>query len=70
MKQTEAGRKYRARVIKALAIKPQYYECGICGSWHSAQWNGDCREDGARFAPDELDAKFGPYSWIEVPMPG
>lgn len=47
---------------------PKYYECGICGSFHSAKWNGDCREDGARFAMDELDEKHGPLGWTEIPM--
>ena len=26
------------------------YECGICDSLHPWDWNGDCREDAARFA--------------------
>jgi hypothetical protein len=50
--------------------KPRYYQCGICDSYHSAEWNGDCREDDARFFADQLDEKHGPYGWDEVPMPG
>lgn len=49
---------------------PKYYPCDICGAWHSADWDGDCREDLARFALDELDARHGPRGWAEVPMPG
>lgn len=45
---------------------PRYYECGCCGAFHSAEWNGDCRQDDARFAPDELDALHGVYGWVEV----
>ena len=41
--------------------KPQFYECGICGQYHSIKWNGDCRQDNARFNPEDLDAKFGNY---------
>lgn len=52
-------------------MKPQYYECGICGCWHSAQWNGDCREDEARFpGPEVFDILHGRDGWEEVPMPG
>jgi hypothetical protein len=29
------------------------YECGICSQYHPALWDGDCREDAARFSdPD------------------
>ena len=48
---------------------PEFYECGICGCWHSALWNGDCREDDARFATDKLDEKYGPFGWEAVEMP-
>ena len=50
-------------------MKPKYYECGICGQWHSIDWDGDCREDAARFNPEDLDSKHGPDGWDEVPMP-
>ena len=33
-------------------MKPVYYECGICGYAHPWEWNGDCREDAARFICD------------------
>jgi hypothetical protein len=49
---------------------PKFYECGICGAWHSLAWDGDCREDGARFFADELDAKYGMMGWESVLMPG
>lgn len=46
-----------------------FYLCGICCNYHPAEWNGDCRDDQARFNPDELDARYGPEGWVEVPMP-
>jgi hypothetical protein len=42
------------KIIRAAqsARHPQFYECGICGAYHRAEWNGDCREDAERF--DEI----------------
>lgn len=51
-----------------LDIKPTYYECGICGAYHDATWNGDCREDAARVDPDELDARLGINGWRSIDM--
>ncbi len=47
-----------------------FYECGICCAYHAYEWDGDCREDSARYDPDELDRRFGAHGWIEMPMPG
>lgn len=47
---------------------PTYYECGICGAMHSALWNGDCRQDSARFFVDTLDEKHGSDGWLEIDM--
>lgn len=47
----------------------KFYECGICGSFHAAEFNGDCRQDDARFTLDELDAKFGAFMWEEIDTP-
>lgn len=52
-----------------LDNRPAFYECGICSHWHSADWNGDCREDDARFFSDQLDGKYGSEGWREVDMP-
>lgn len=49
--------------------KPRYYECGACAAWHALNWNGDCREDAARFTPEALDAKHGRSGWDTAPMP-
>lgn len=49
---------------------PQYYECGICGHYHSVLWNGDCRQDDARFTLDDIWDKHRQDGWEEVPMPG
>ncbi len=30
------------------------YDCGVCSHYHEWTWNGDCRENGARFdSPEE-----------------
>lgn len=50
-------------------VHPRFYECGICSQYHSIDWNGDCRQDDARFNPEDLDAKYGSMGWEEVPMP-
>ena len=49
---------------------PRFYECGICSAWHPTVWDGDCREDAARFFPEDFDERFGQDSWEEVPMAG
>ena len=48
---------------------PEFYRCGICDCYHSVMWNGDCREDEARFNCEELDAALGVGGWNEVEMP-
>ncbi len=50
------------------ARRPTYYDCGICGALHDARWDGDCRQDSARFDPDQLDAKHGVNGWDEIGM--
>jgi hypothetical protein len=36
------------------------YECNICSCYHPWDWNGDCREDKARFgSPEEFAATQG-----------
>lgn len=42
-------------LVEEASRKIKFYECGICGSLHRADWNGDCREDDERFAdPEEM----------------
>ena len=48
---------------------PRFYECGCCGCWHPANWDGDCRDDANRFAADELDEMYGSFDWEAVDMP-
>jgi len=50
-------------------MKPKFYECGICGAWHRLEWDGDCREDAARFFADDLDQELGLDGWEAVAMP-
>lgn len=65
------------RRIAITYMKPKFYECGICGHYHPAGWNGDCREDANRFTQSDLDDKYGQNNrrhdgtdnWEEVPMP-
>lgn len=46
--------------------KPQYFECGICSSWHRADWWGDCRDDRERLTVDDINARHGDLGWEEV----
>lgn len=48
--------------------RPTYYECGFCSSLHSVTFAGDCRQDDARFMPEDLDARHGPFNWDEIDM--
>jgi hypothetical protein len=43
-----------------------FYECGCCGGYHETCFDGDCRQDDARFTEDQLDTKFGVAGWILV----
>ena len=47
-----------------------FYLCRICGIYHSINWNGDCREDLARFSAEQLDVDYGWDGWVEVDIPG
>jgi hypothetical protein len=33
----------------------KFYECEICGAIHPWEWDGDCRDDSARYALDNLE---------------
>ncbi len=54
---------------EAQSKLPKFYECGICGAWHRLEWNGDCREDAARWFPDQIDKLYGAHGWTAVEMP-
>lgn len=54
------------RMTGEAATLPRYYDCGICGAMHSADWHGDCRQDSARFTAEQLDAKHGAGGWQEI----
>jgi hypothetical protein len=47
----------------------EFYECGICSHYHAVTFDGDCREDSARFNSEELDIICGATGWTEVSMP-
>lgn len=51
-----------------MNTKPTYYECGICGHYHNAWWDGDCRENEARTNPERLDDAFGKTGWDMIEM--
>lgn len=53
----------------SIGEPPRFYECGICGAMHSADWDGDCRQDDARFDVEMLDERYGINGWTEVDMP-
>ena len=62
---------YLDEIAKLPVEDRKFYECGCCGTMHFVQWNGDCREDAARFDIEDLDEKFGEFDgWEEVEMPG
>jgi len=46
--------------------KPMFYDCGCCGAYHPADYDGDCREDPMRYLGDDLDTLYGPDGWVEV----
>jgi hypothetical protein len=56
----------RAYARHLAAQKPQYYHCGICEQYHAIGFNGDCRQDSARFFIEDLDALHGALGWDEV----
>jgi hypothetical protein len=58
------------RAMSTREQPPQFYACGICGAYHPATWDGDCRQDAFRFMSEELDEKYGSHGWEEVEMPG
>lgn len=59
----------RARVTEvAPGVTPTYYDCGICGAMHDARWDGDCRQDNARFSLGDLDDMHGESGWNEIGM--
>lgn len=62
-------RRRGAGLGRANKTQPRYYRCGICDSYHSAEWNGDCRQDDARFDNLDLDARHGRLGWDEIDMP-
>lgn len=44
-------------------MKPKkFYECGICECLHPWDWDGDCREDAARFFSDTIPADAEVFS--------
>lgn len=56
----------------ASELLPVFYRCGCCECYHPAGFDGDCRDDSNRFAPDELDESYKPRGnwqadgWIEI----
>jgi hypothetical protein len=44
----------------------KYYHCGCCEQFHSVQFDGDCRDNTARFNPEDLDDLHGSDGWVEV----
>jgi len=54
----------REAALAASTRKPVYQDCGCCGAYHLAAFNGDCRNDLFRVAePDELHGSSG---WLET----
>ena len=57
--------------MRRVRIEPEperrrFYECGICDWLHRQDWNGDCREDAARFSPEQIPEDAEVISWEEM----
>lgn len=48
--------------------KPVFIECGCCGGHHPENFHGECRDNDNRFAPDQLDEKYGSMGWEEITL--
>jgi hypothetical protein len=46
--------------------KPQFFECPACSHFHPVGFEGDCRDDEARFTRDALDLRYGDDGWEEA----
>ena len=51
-----------------ITPKPQFYECGCCTQLHNITFTGDCRQDDARFNPEDLDQLYGQDGWEEIEL--
>jgi hypothetical protein len=49
-----------------LNPRPQFADCGSCGSYHPVDFYGDCRDDSNRFTCDYLDEKYGEAGWLAL----
>ena len=48
------------------AVYSSMAECGSCGSYHPADWVGDCRDDEYRYHPDDMIAfLFAAFDLLE-----
>jgi len=45
---------------------PRFYHCGCCEQYHAVEFDGDCRDDSARFNPEDLDEQYGDHGWEEI----
>ncbi len=52
--------------MSVFTTSPTFYMCGICDHFHNALWNGDCRQDNARFTISDLHKKWP--KWDEIDM--
>jgi hypothetical protein len=57
----QASTSSKPKVRRNMPIR--FYECGICDHLHSWTFSGDCRQDDARFAADEVPITAQIFSW-------
>ncbi len=53
-------RRYDGKMVE-LSEGIHLVECPCCGAYHREDWDGDCREDGARFDPPTDPSVVVPY---------
>ena len=52
-------------IFKISTEENRFYHCGICDYYHREKWDGDCREDAARFDLEKIEQRYR-SAWEEV----
>jgi hypothetical protein len=47
-------------------VDDKFRHCGVCGQYHPADFEDDCRDDTKRFSAGQLDEQYGPGNWTDV----
>jgi hypothetical protein len=49
-------------------VSPSSSSAAVAVGLHPKNFCGECRDNDNRFAPDQLDAKYGADGWEEIPL--